>query len=246
MLDRADAKHACSADLFARLVPVRLVVTAAQDYDAVVAKIGEVAENDVKCFLFAFSEEAIFLLLAVELVDDLSQEVDRVRLIHLVHVHVCNDRNEAPHHLRLRQNVEEAFVFSEFAQDVACVQGLVQVVRVLGRNTVDKRVYYHAALFFEHLLHAELVSSELRLGGGLLLNVKVAVVGGVPFVFLLWLDLLLDQLDEQGGQRVVIDVVQKTLEDLPFLVEQKILQNERLLLVEQLLHNLKEVATKDG
>lgn len=81
---------------------------------------------------------------------------------------------------------------------------------------------YHSALLLEHLLHALLLWGQLLLR---LIRVKieVVVVRCVPFVFLLWLDLLLDQLDQKCSQRVMIKMVQKTVEDFTLLVEKQIL-----------------------
>lgn len=41
----------------------------------------------------------------------------------------------------------------------------------------------------------------------------------IPLILLLGLDLLLDQLDEQCGERVVVQVAQQSVEDLALLVE---------------------------
>ena len=241
LLHGADAEDSGLADLSLRLIRVHFVATGTQNDDAVVAEVSEVVHDDVKGFLLAVTEKAVFLITA-ELVDDLSEEVHSVWLIHLVDVHVGHDVDHAAHHVRLRQDVEEAFVLREFAQDGARVERLVVIFRVLLGDAVDEGIDNHHALLLQHLLHADLVGVELRLGR-FLFNVEVAVVRSVPLVLLLGLDLLFNQLDEERSQGVVVDVVEKTGENLAFLVEQKILQDQRLLLVQKLLHNLEEVAT---
>ena len=100
----------------------------------------------------------------------------------------------------------------------------------------------HGALLLEHLLHALLVGCKLNLSL-LRVDIQVVVVRCIPPVLLLWLDLLVDQFDHESGQRMVVKMTQKTVEDLALLVEKQVLKRRLLLLVEQLLHDLQEVAS---
>lgn len=205
MLHGAYAEDSCLADLSARLVHVDIVATGAQNDDAVVAEVGKVVHDVVQRLLFAVTEEAVFLL-SGELVDNLGEEVHGIWLVHAVDVHVGDNVDHAAHRFWRRQKMEKPFVLGEFAQNSARIQCLVIVVRVLLGDAVDQGIDNHRALILEHLLHADLVSAELRLGR-FLLDVEVAVVRGIPLVLLLWLNLLLDKFDEQGGEGVVVDVV---------------------------------------
>ena len=77
------------------------------------------------------------------------------------------------------------------------------------------------------------------------LDVQIAIVARVPLVLLLGLDLLLDQFDEERGQRVVVEMAQQPRENFALLVQEQILQRHLFLLVEQLLHHFEEAAAKD-
>ena len=140
--------------------------------------------------------------------------------------------------------MEEWFILSKLAEDSACVECFVQVILVVFRKVINERVYHHSAFFSENLLHALLIGSQLRLCG--LFDVKIAIVWGIPLVLFLWLDLLLDQLDHESGQWMLVDVSQETVENTALLMQKQILQSHLLLLVQQLLHHLDEVSTKDG
>ena len=96
------------------------------------------------------------------------------------------------------------------------------------------------ALFFENLLHALLIGGKLGLGS-LLVDVQVTVVS-IPLVLLFGLNLLLDELDHESSQGVLIHVLEKAVEDLALTVKQQVLKSHLLLLVEQLVQDLREVS----
>ena len=120
----------------------------------------------------------------------------------------------------------------------------MQIVLVLDGEVVNKSVDDHLALVLENLLHALLIRSELGFSC-LLVDVKVTVVS-IPLVFLLGLNLLLDELDHESGQRVLVHVLKKTVKDLALSVKEQVLKRHLLLLVEQLVHDLGEVSAKNG
>ena len=81
----------------------------------------------------------------------------------------------------------------------------MQIVLVLDGEVVNKSVDDHLALVLENLLHALLIRSELGFSC-LLVDVKVTIVS-IPLVFLLGLNLLLDELDHESGQRMLVHVL---------------------------------------
>mmetsp|Transcript_9815 Transcript_9815/g.12151 ORF Transcript_9815/g.12151 Transcript_9815/m.12151 type:complete len:476 (+) Transcript_9815:387-1814(+) len=235
-----DAEHARLGHDRLRLVPVRLAdVAAAQQHQAVVGQVLEVAEHGVESLLLAIFEKADVLL--SELLDELSEEVERVWLVLLVRIRAAYDIHDALDDLRLRQDLEESLILTELAKSGARVKRHVQVVVLVGKF-VDEGADDHGGLLFQDLLHALLVGGELGLG---VVAILVAVVARLPLVLNLWLDLLLYQLDHEGSERVLVEVAEETVEDLSLLVEKQILEGGQLLLVEHLLQNLGEVAAQD-
>ena len=112
----------------------------------------------------------------------------------------------------------------------------MEIVFVFERQLVDQRHDHHGGLLLEHILHLPLLRGQLGLCG--FVGLRVAVLAGFPLVLLFGLDLLLDELDHQRGQRVLVQVSQETVEDLALLVEQEVLKRGQLDLVEHLLHDL--------
>ena len=191
---------------------------------------------------FAVLEKAAVLL--HKLGDESGEEIERVWLVLRVCIGRGHHEDDLADNLRLRQNLEEGLVLAEIVECRTRVQGHVQVILVSCRQLFDEGGHYHSGLLLQHLLHRPLCGGEFRLGW--LVHFGVAVVGGLPLVFLLWLDLLLNEFDHQRGQRVLVQVAEQAVEDLAFLVQEQVLKRALLLLVQHLLHDLEEVAAQDG
>lgn len=196
VLDRADTEHASLADLSAALVTVsRAKIATPHDDQTVVAQVVEVGHQQLDALIFLALKRVCFLLRGLS--NDLGQEVQCVDLVLRVCIHAADDSNDFLQSLRLGQQLEECFVFAKIVKHLACIERHVQLVTVLGREHVDELVDNHRAFLLKYRLHAFLVRRELLLGVVLLgLDIQVAVVAGVPLVFLLGLDLLFDQFNE--------------------------------------------------
>ena len=198
----------------------------------------------VEGLLLLVLEEAAVLL--TKLVDHLSQEVESVVLVLGVFICASDNLDNLAHDIRLGQDLEESLVLAEVTKDGTGVESHVDIVLVPVGDLVEEGVDDHDALLLEDFLHLLLSGGELGLVGLLLNDVEIAVVRGVPLIFLLGLDLLLDKLDKEGSEGVLVQVTEKTSEDLALLMEQEILECHLLLFLEELLHDLKEVTAKDG
>ena len=74
----------------------------------------------------------------------------------------------------------------------------------------------------------------------------VAAITAFPSLLLsLWLNLHLQQLDEEESERVMLQVVQQGIEYFTILFDKQICQQVLLLLQEKLIHDLEEVSTQD-
>ena len=91
------------------------------------------------------------------------EEVERVNLVLLVRIDGANNVDNVSNNRRLSQYLEESLVLTEFVEDGAGVDGSVDIILVLGRHFLDKRVYHHGALLLEHALHLLLLLGQLSL-----------------------------------------------------------------------------------
>ena len=88
-----------------------------------------------------------------------------------------------------------------------------------------------------------LLNSEIWL---LIVALSITAITVVPSLLLsVWLDLNIKELDEEDSERVVLQVLEKSIKDLTVLLNKKVSQEGVLLLEQELLHDLKEVSTKD-
>ena len=167
-----------------------------------------------------------------------------VWLILSISIRAASHQNYLLEIFGFNQVLEEALVLAELGQHGTCIQCHVQVIAVFGRKFINERVDHHCALFFEHLLHALLVSCQFLLSL-IRVQVQVIVVRSVPLVLLFGLNLLLNQLDQQCGKRMMIQVSEKPVEDLSLLMKEQILQSRLLLLIKQLFHDFQEVSSQN-
>lgn len=118
--------------------------------------------HGVKCFFTTLLEKAAFLF--TELVYNLCQEIERVRLVLEVLIGASYNVDNLAHNVGRSEDLEKGFVFTELSQDGAGIECEVQVIFVLVRKSLDEGGNHHGALFLEHLLHEDLIGgTELRL-----------------------------------------------------------------------------------
>lgn len=163
-----------------------------------------------------------------------------VRLVLPVGVSRTHDHHNLFQGLWLNQELKKGLVFTEFIEDRACVDGHVDVIGVLARELVDEVMDDHCTLLLQHLLHLLLLRRKL-----FRLIINVIIVDAIPRVLLLRLNLLLDQFYQKSGQRMVIQVSEQAIEYLALLVDEQILKSRLLLLVQQLFHDLQEIASQN-
>ena len=81
----------------------------------------------------------------------------------------------------------------------------------------------------------------------LLIALEVASFTAIPgFSLALRLDLNLQKFDEEHGEGVVLEMLEKSIKDLSVLLHEKVSQKILLLLDQELIHNFEEVSTKNG
>ena len=246
MLDGSDTEHASLADGPARLSCEGLTgATGSQDENTVVDEVLEVGKDQIDDLRLAISEEAIFLF-STELVNNGGEKVQCVWLIERVCIHGRDNANNLVDVLRLGQKVEERLVFAELRQNGGGVQRHVDVL-VLVRELVKERLNDHIGLLLEDGLHLLLICGELGLGIIVAWVAQITVVRSIwsPFVLLFWENLLLNELNEEGRDRVVVEMAKQTAEDLSLLVQEKVFENHLLLSVKELLHDFEEIAAKN-
>ena len=142
--------------------------------------------------------------------------------------------------------MEERLVFAELRQNGGGVQRHVDVL-VLVRELVKERLDDHVGLLLEDGLHLLLICGELGLGIIVAWVAQITVVRSIwsPFILLFWENLLLNELNEEGRDGVVVEMAEKTAEDLSLLVQEKVFEDHLLLSVEELLHDFEEIAAKN-
>lgn len=131
-----------------------------------------------------------------ELGDELSEEVEGIGLVLDVSISASDDIDDIADDIRLHEDLEERFVLAKVIEGLASVECHVQIL-IFKAELRYELVDNHTGLLLQNLLHALLLWSELRLS---VFAIMIAVVRGVPLVLLLGLDLLLNQLDHQGGK----------------------------------------------
>lgn len=145
----------------------------------------------------------------------------------------------------LHEKLEECLVIAELAENTTCVQGHVNVILVFVGKLVNKVIDNVFGLGFEHFLDLCLLWAEFWLGSSLVV-VIITLLTSIPLLLLtFWLNLNLNEMDEEHGQRVVLHVFQKGIENFTILFNEKISEQLIFLLKKQLLHNFEEVSAQN-
>lgn len=141
--------------------------------------------------------------------------------------------------------MEKSLILTEFLKHGESVESHVDVILIFVRELVDKVVDHHVGLILKDLNHKFLFDGKFWLS--LFFVFEVTVVTAIPRFLLsaLWLNLDLKKLDKDHGERVMLQFIEKSVEDLSILLNKKIGQNVLFLFKEKLVHDLMEVSTQD-
>lgn len=194
-------------------------------------------------FIF-FIPEKVFLLLN-KLSDDISEQRKCVREILHVVVRLTAHANNFAENGFLGEELEAVFVLAELLKDCIGIQCHLVVILIFGRELIDQEVNNVSTFLLEYSLHMLLLCSKFALSSFFIVNVTAFT--GLPgytslvLLVLVWLDLNFEERDQKQRQRVVLQVLEKSIEYLTVLLNEEILKNVVLLLDQQLLHDLVEV-----
>lgn len=124
-------QHASLSHGFLGLIHVGHLVTTSQNEHTVVANINKVLEKAIDQGFFPLFKETVVLL--QELIHDLRKEVQGVRLVLPVGIRAARHQNDLLERLWLDQQLEEALILTELAQNLSSIECHVHIITILGR-----------------------------------------------------------------------------------------------------------------
>ena len=227
-----------SSDLTAALILISFYaiscgrVSLFKDEQAIVAEVSEMEAECLEKFIFFIPEEVFFLL--NKLSDDVSEQAKSVREILHVIVSLTAYADNLAENRFLGEELEAVLVLAKLLEDCVGIKCHLVVFLIFGRELIDQEVNNESALLLENGLHVLLLCSKFALI--IIVVVDIAALTGFPchtslvFLVLVWLDLNLEERDQKKRQRVMLQVLKKSIEYLTVLLNEKILENVVLLL----------------